>query len=196
MPDRGFARCVGTISHHKNQWLLLHVWRRLLRSHGVQVPQLVLVGGGIGSCQSDLIDLLAGDEELAGHVLYCSDASDAELRWLYRNCLFTLFPSHYEGWGLPVAEGLSYGKHCICSSAASLPEVGGPLVDYHDPYDGGECLRLVERAVFESGWLETREQRTRSEYRVTTWADTARQVLTALGKELPVAAIVPAARAG
>ena len=194
--DRGFALCVGTISHHKNQWLLLHVWRRLVRRYGSQVPQLVLVGGSFGACQLDLIDLLAEDEELAGHVVCCSEASDAELRWLYRHCQFTLFPSHYEGWGLPVAEGLSYGKHCICSSAASLPEIGGTLVDYHESYDSGECLRLVERAVFESGWLEERERRICGEYRVTTWADTARQVLAALRDEPLPSTHAPVARAG
>lgn len=185
--DRGFALCVGTISHHKNQWLLLNVWRRLLRAHGAKAPRLVFVGGGIGACQQALIELLAEDEELAGHVVYCSEVSDAELRWLYRHCRFTLFPSHYEGWGLPVAEGLAYGKYCVCSSAASLPEVGGDLVDYHDPYDGGECQRLIERAAFEPGWLEQREQRIRREYRVTSWGDAAGQILRVLRQEFHLA---------
>jgi glycosyltransferase involved in cell wall biosynthesis len=175
-PDRDFVLCVGTISLHKNQWMLLHLWRRMLREHGPTFPALVLVGA-VGWRQGELLDQLQGDEELAGNVFVLSEAGDSELRWLYRHCLFTVYPSYYEGWGLPVAESLAYGKYCISSSAASLPEVGGDLVDYHDPYDASECRRLIERAVFDPGLLREREDRIRREHHVTTWEECARKAL-------------------
>ena len=61
------------------------------------------------------------------------DRSDATLYQLYERCLFTVFPSFYEGWGLPVGESLWFGKNCIASNASSIPEVGKEFVTYFDP---------------------------------------------------------------
>ena len=140
-----FVLYVSTVGVNKNQGLLLQVWRRLIDRHGGGVPTLVLAGQP-GWRAELLLRELRADAPLSRHVVHLPKASDRQLRWLYRRCLFTLFPSHYEGWGLPVAEALAHGKCCIASNAASLPEVGGRLVDYHDPLDGAACLQLVEKA--------------------------------------------------
>jgi glycosyltransferase involved in cell wall biosynthesis len=63
------------------------------------------------------------------------DVTDAELDLLYRKCMFTTFPSFAEGWGLPVGESLAHGKITICSPVGGIPEVGGELLDYIDPYN-------------------------------------------------------------
>jgi glycosyltransferase involved in cell wall biosynthesis len=178
-----FVLFVSTIGLHKNQNLLLNVWRRLVKKHGNAIPPLVLVGG-LGWGTADLLRELYQDETLAGHVLYLPHIRDQELRYLYRHCLFTLYPSHYEGWGLPVAESLVHGKLCITSSATSLPEVGGDLVEYHDPLDGVTCCRLVERAVFEPGWLAAREERIRRDFRPTPWRECAAQAWALIQKHL------------
>ena len=123
--------------------------------------------------------------------MHLPKVNDRELRWLYRRCLFTLYPSHYEGWGLPVAESLIYGKHCICSNASSLPEVGGGLVDYHDPLDALGCQALIERTLFEPGWLSEREARIRREYRTTSWKDSHRQTMQILDRRLGLRSTMP-----
>lgn len=174
-----FVLYVSSIALHKNQSLLFGVWRRLIERHGSGVPTLVLAGGSGWRAERILADLHS-DAVLSRHVVHLPRASDAQLRWLYRHCLFTLFPSHYEGWGLPVAEGLLHGKYGICSSASSLPEVAGELADYHDPLDGLACLRLIERALFEPGFLAAREARVRSGYRPTPWKDAAARAFDAL----------------
>ena len=86
----------------------------------------------------------------------------------------------------PVAESLMYGKYCICSAATSLPEVGGDLVDYHDPLDGQSCLRLIERTLFEPGLLEARTERIRREYRLTSWKQCAAQALELIDRHCQV----------
>jgi glycosyltransferase involved in cell wall biosynthesis len=177
-----FVLYVSTLGLNKNQAMLLQVWRRLIDRHGGGVPTLVLAGQP-GWRAELLLRELRADAALSRHVVHLPKAGDRQLRWLYRRCLFTLFPSHYEGWGLPVAEALALGKCCIASSAASLPEVGGKLVDYHDPLDGPECLRLVEKALLEPGWLASREERLRREYRATSWGECARRVYEILGGE-------------
>ena len=180
-----FALSVGTFEVRKNHWLLYHAWRRLIEKHGDRVPPLVLAGR-MGWATKDVRQLMQSDPLVRDRILVLFDATDAELSWLYANCLFTLYPSHYEGWGLPVAESLAHGKHCVCSGATSLPEVGGDWVDYHDPLDGARCVELVERVLFEPGYREGREARIRAGFRGATWADCAARIVPLMEKRLGV----------
>ena len=155
-----FALSVGTFEIRKNHWLLYQTWRRLIEECGDRVPPLVLAGRpGWGT--RDLLVQMQTDPLVRDRIVVLFDVTDEELSWLYRNCLFTLYPSFYEGWGLPVAESLAHGKHCVCSSATSVPEVGGDLADYHDPLDGTRLMDLVRRVLFEPGYREGREERIR-----------------------------------
>ncbi len=178
-----FVLSVGTVEVRKNHWLLYHLWRRLAERHGERLPPLVLAGGA-GWLTADLLHLLRTDPLVRRRILVLPGLTDAELRWLYQHCLFTMYPSHYEGWGLPVAEALAHGKYCVCSSSSSLPEIAGDLLDYHDPLDLAGCGNLVERALFEPGWLARKEERIRREFRVTTWRTCAASVLEKLARHL------------
>ena len=60
---------------------------------------------------------------------------DDELAVLYRNASCLVFPSLYEGFGLPVLEAMQYNCPVICSGTTSLPEVAGDAALYIDPYD-------------------------------------------------------------
>jgi len=181
--DKPFVLTVGTVEVRKNHRLLYYVWRRLIEECGNQVPPLVIAGGQ-GWLTKDLRDEIEIDSLVRDRLLFLPCVADAELRWLYERCLFTLYPSHYEGWGLPVAESLARGKYCIASSASSLPEVGGSLVDYHDPLDFAECLHLVKRALFEEGFVRRREERLRREYRIHSWSECAASFADLLERDL------------
>src|SRR5262249_28986467 len=174
------ALSVGSIDRRKNQALLYQLWRRLIERHGERVPPLVLAGRH-GWRADEVLQDLQGDPVVRGRVVALADTTDAELRWLYGRCLFTVYPSHYEGWGLPVAEALAHGKYCLASATSSLPEVGADLADYADPLDLLGWQARVERALFDPGFLPAREERIRREFRVTPWAACARPVLHALG---------------
>jgi glycosyltransferase involved in cell wall biosynthesis len=174
-----FVLIVGTVEVRKNHALAYQVWRRLLEERGPAVPPLVIAGERGWLCD-DLHDLIDGDPVVQGKVLLLHGLDDGELTWLYRNCLFTLYPSHYEGWGLPVCEALAHGKHCITTDRSSLPEIAGGLVDYHDPLDFRACKDLVERALFDEDYRRRREERARRDYRRTSWAECAAAVWSAL----------------
>jgi glycosyltransferase involved in cell wall biosynthesis len=178
-----FVLCVGTLEVRKNHQLLYHLWHRLVELSGDRVPPLVLAGRPNWGT-AELLGQIAADPVVRGRLILLATPTDAELLWLYRHCLFTLFPSYYEGWGLPVAESLAHGKYCICSRAASLPEIAGELIDYHDPFDLVGCQQLVERALFEPGFLPTRQGRVRDGFRTTTWEQCGEQVRNALERQL------------
>jgi glycosyltransferase involved in cell wall biosynthesis len=170
-----YVLTVGTVEIRKNHVLLYRVWRRLLEEHGCVVPPLVIAGQRGWLCD-DLQYEVRNDPLVKDRILLIEGLHDGELDWLYRHCLFTLFPSHCEGWGLPVCESLAHGKYCIASNRSSLPEIAGPLIDYHDPYDFAACKALVEKALFDEPYRRRREDDIQRNYRKTSWADCASEL--------------------
>ncbi len=139
------------------------------------MPDLVLLGKR-GWQSNDFVSELTNAGYLGGKIKWITDADDARLADAYQRCAFTVFPSFYEGFGLPVAESLGLGKPCLASDQASIPEVGGDLVDYFDPYELSQAYRLVEKAIFDDAFLAERRQRIRERFRATTWPDYARRI--------------------
>jgi glycosyltransferase involved in cell wall biosynthesis len=109
-----YVLCVGTIEIRKNHFYLVKIWERLIDQFGDKTPNLVLVGKW-GWEIDDLRKYLHGSDYLGGRLYIYNGISDRDLTFLYQNCLFTIYPSFAEGWGLPVGESLGYGKPCIAS---------------------------------------------------------------------------------
>lgn len=173
-----YVLCVGTMDIRKNLWALAQVWQRLGQNREITLPKLVFVGRP-GSFNEDFNRLMQATGNLGGWVEIFTDASDRELDFLYRNCLFTAMVSFYEGWGLPIGESLSYGKTGVVSERSSMPEVGGGLVEYCDPYDMNSieeaCLKLIAAPALREA-LEARIAATT----LRSWADVSRDFLKQL----------------
>lgn len=130
-----FVLTVGTIEIRKNHHLLLDVWEMMLRDLPLaDVPTLV-VAGRTGWLFQETVARLHRTPAFAGTVIHLDGPTDAELAWCYENAAFTCYPSLYEGWGLPVSESLAFGRPCLSSNTASLPEAGAGLTTLLDPYD-------------------------------------------------------------
>jgi glycosyltransferase involved in cell wall biosynthesis len=188
-PADRFAVVCCTIEPRKNHRVLYETWRKLLAVHGPERTPMLVCVGRVGWHVQEFVDQLRADPYARDHIVLLEDINDSELAWLYKHCLFTLYPSLYEGWGIPVGESLAAGKLAIVSNSSSLPEIGGDLVDYHDPVDVPGCYSLVERAAFDDGYRAAREARIRAEYRSTSWATCARQIVERMERHL--GALVP-----
>jgi glycosyltransferase involved in cell wall biosynthesis len=151
-----------------------------LARHGADLVPNLIFAGKIGWLVDGLLADLEASDYLNGKVILLRGLSDAELQQAYRSCLFTVFPSLCEGWGLPIAESLAHGKFCVASNGTSIPEVGGNLVDYFDPSNEQEALAKIERPLIEPGYLALREAQLRAEYRPRMWADCAHALVEAL----------------
>lgn len=181
----GYALAVSTIEARKNHLLLFRVWRRMLEGMPPeQVPTLVFAGR-VGWLVSDLMQQLSNCAFLDGKVVIVNDPTDEELVALYRGCRFTLFPSLYEGWGLPVTESLSFGKVCVASNRTSVPEAGGTFCLYLDPEDAGDAHDVIRRACLDDALIAEGERRIREEFRPTPWRETAAALLRSLGIPAP-----------
>lgn len=158
LAGKRFVLCVGTIESRKNGLSLLRAWHQLPHDLGDAAAVLVFAGryGKIGG--TDFRDELAAGSACAADVRVIDMPSDSELAWLYSNCLFTVYPSFVEGWGLPVGESAWFGKYCIASNASSIPEVCGSLVEYVDPADTDSLKKGIVRLLRDAALLQQREQ--------------------------------------
>lgn len=176
LPDR-FVLFVATIEGRKNHRLILDIWRRMLAA-GDDPPHLVCVGR-VGWKSEPFVAKLVETNYLDGRVVLLQEVSDAYLRHLYSRCEFTVFPSLYEGWGLPVGESLAAGKICVCSNRASIPEVAGQFGVYIDIDDPEQSLRIVRELVSDAESRKRLEQKIRRQYQPITWHAVAERVVAA-----------------
>lgn len=168
---RPFVLFVSTIERRKNHEVLYRAWLRL-RERGLVPHRLVFVGMP-GWGVTDLMNDLRLDPRVQDDIVMLSRVDDAELAWLYRNCAFTVFPSLYEGWGLPVAESLAWGKFCLASNVASLPEVGGDLIEYLDPWDLPQWVERLAHYMTQPQAVAAHEARIVERHVPSRWVDTA-----------------------
>jgi hypothetical protein len=91
---------------------------------------------------------------VADKVVMTGYVSDDELAWLYRNCFANLYPSLFEGFGLPVLEGLQFGAASIVSTSTSLPEAAGDAALLVAPEDTEGWARAMLRIANEQGLRE------------------------------------------
>jgi glycosyltransferase involved in cell wall biosynthesis len=171
--DRPFVLFVSTIEVRKNHALLLRVWRRLLQTMPeAKVPYLVFAGKR-GWLTRDLMVQFANTAWLDGHIRLVESPSEAELAALYADCAFTVFPSLYEGWGLPVTEALSFGKTVAASNRAAIPEAGGPFCVYFDPENLTQAYEVIRDLIENPAKVKALEARIRAEFRQPSWAESA-----------------------
>lgn len=169
-----YALFVGPVSGRKNAARLLQAWAKVLGRLGPEKTPLLVITDRRGADQ--LYDTHI--RPIASHVRLLDRPSDCELSSLYRSAAFTVFPSLYEGWGLPVGESLWHGIPCITSDASSLPEVGGPLCDYVDPVSVDSIASAVERFAGDRDYRDRRAKAIRRED-LRTWRDFAKGVIEA-----------------
>ena len=186
--ERPFVLFVSTIERRKNHEVLYRAWARL-RDSGLVPHRLVFVGMR-GWGVDELFNDLRLDPRVKDDIVTLNHVSDAQLAWLYRNAAFTVFPSLYEGWGLPVVESLAWGKFCLASNAASLPEAGGSWAEYLDPWDLPAWVERLAHYMRHPEEIARLNDRIAREFRAPGWADTAaaiHSVVTGAGarKDLP-----------
>ena len=177
IPRGPFVLFVGTIESRKNHLLAFDVWLELIRKRGERAtPTLICVGNEGWMVEAAMARLKASDQ-LRRRVRIIRRVSDRELTRLYRDCLFTIYPSSYEGWGLPVTEALSFGKTVVTTAVSSLPEVGGDLVEYFDLLSPADMLEKVERLIDDADYRRAREGKISTEFQTRSWSAIGEEIV-------------------
>jgi alpha-1,3-rhamnosyl/mannosyltransferase len=134
-----FGLYVGINKPHKNLVRLVEAWAGLEAA-----PPLVIAGAWDDRYPE--AHRAAGSQP-PGRIRFLGRIPDNDLPALYSACRLFVFPSLYEGFGLPVVEALSCGAAVACSGTSSLPEVGGAAAVYFDPRDPGSIRQAVADAL-------------------------------------------------
>ncbi|MDA3023058.1 MAG: glycosyltransferase, partial [Actinomycetota bacterium] len=158
----------------KNHLLVLNTWRELIDKYGADaIPDLVCVGR-LGWHADEFLRTYVETGGLGGKVsLLSTSVSDGELAAFYANAEFTVYPSRYEGWGLPVSESLAFGKVPVVAHNSALPEAGGDLATYFTSGEVADLTKVIEREVLNLEQRARLEQRIRDEFVDLTWQQVA-----------------------
>jgi glycosyltransferase involved in cell wall biosynthesis len=147
-----FVLFVSTIEGRKNHIMVFNAWLALLRRLGSQAVPLLVCVGRPGWRAEGALALLDHVPELRAKVRILSGIEDPLLAALYRHCLFTVYNSHHEGWGLPVTESLAAGKVPLVPQHSSLVEAGqGGAVFFpanDEPALQEQLVRLITDTAF------------------------------------------------
>jgi glycosyltransferase involved in cell wall biosynthesis len=161
--------------------MLLNAYRFLVENGFDLLPALVLVGRE-GWLNNNLAYQVENDPGLKGRVIILTNASDQILDYLYRNCMFTLYPSIYEGWGLPIAESMNYGKPCITSNTSSMKEVAPEFTRFAHPLKLNEWVEHIQELSANDKILADESKRIKIEYTQSTWESAASKVMELIQK--------------
>jgi glycosyltransferase involved in cell wall biosynthesis len=164
LPEK-YVLSVSNRMEHKNADVLLHAFAELSRRHpGLQ---LVLVGAYLPSETDQLSSLGILDRTVRLRV------TDAALPWLYRKADVMVYPSRWEGFGLPVAEAMASSCPAVVSDLPALREVGGDAVRYFEGNGTASLVEHVERVLTDPTEAERMRRDGVSRARLFTWRRTA-----------------------
>ena len=140
---------VGTIEPRKNLERLIQAFDLLKREK--QIPhQLILAGGG--GWKTEEIHRAAEAAQFADDILFTGYLSSGEKNTLYQNADVMVFPSLYEGFGMPPLEAMLFGCPVVCSDAASLPEIVGEAAELVEPLDVRSIANGVWHVLSDSAY--------------------------------------------
>lgn len=146
--DGPFFLYVGDCRPHKNLPRILQAYRILLHQMGNNSPRFVFVGNRIASSlEEHIIDL-------QDKVSFRDSVSEEALINLYEDAVALIYPSLYEGFGLPILEAMSLGTPVITSNRSAMPEVAGNAAILVDPLDVAQISAAMVAVVRSKGMRE------------------------------------------
>jgi glycosyltransferase involved in cell wall biosynthesis len=171
--SRPYILCVGGADPTKNVETLIDAFGLLPQPLQTTYD---LVFAGDFRRREDIRNRIA-KAGIGQHVLFSGIVSDERLIDLYQHATVFVFPSRYEGFGLPVLEAMACGCPVICSNASSLPEVAGEAALLRDPEDVEGFAEEMKRVLMDGGLRQRLRERGLSQAAKFPWSRTAHETI-------------------
>ncbi len=170
--DRPYLLCLSTSHKHKHMDRLVRAFDALKDSWSG--PEQLVMAGLPGSGEAEFRAALEQARHRAD-LVHLGRLPYEQLPPLYTGALGLVFPSCYEGFGLPVVEAMACGCPVACSEAGSLPEAAGDAALFFDSHSDQAVAAAMQRLLAEPELRDDLRRRGRERVKSLTWAETARQ---------------------
>ncbi len=177
----GYVLCVGSIEPRKNLGGVLQAYRMLLE-RGIELPSLVIVGGW--GWQKNQLRRAVAQYNLQRHVVFTGYVSADHLAGLYQGAAVFVYPSLYEGFGLPPLEAMACDCPVITSNTSCLPETVGEAAITVDPNDAGAIAEAIGRILHDRNLANRLIRSGRQRVQQFTWRCCAEKSLDVYHKVL------------
>ncbi len=181
----GYIYHGGGLEIRKNTEMVLRAYEKLFKEEGKVVPDLVISGKIF-----DANNILATDVRkiitelrIEDNVRLLGFVPEEDMPALYSGALFFLYPSLYEGFGLPILEAMRMRVPVISSSCSSLPEVGGNAVLYANPEDINEIVCQMKKLITDSQEREKLIDQGKKRASIFSWEKTTNRILSVVLKK-------------
>ncbi len=173
--NRPYLLFLGTLEPRKNLSALLDAFEKIQKDH----PELMLVmAGGSGWKSEEIKNRLAQNE----NVVYLEYVPHEHRPALYRQATAFIFPSIYEGFGLPVLEAMACGIPVITSNTSSLPEITKDAAILIDPFNSADLALSINQILDDPELAKTLKQLGIKQAMNFTWQKAAEDTVKALKK--------------
>ena len=167
-PGTTFLFTLGVVRRKKNFHVLVDMLAQL---DGLSL----IIAGNTGDAYADEIRERAQALGIDERVIIAGEIDDDHKNWLFDNCEAFVFPSLYEGFGLPVLEAMSFGKPTFSSALSSLPEVGGEDVFYWENFEPQHMAAVYRDGLSKFHEDSQRASRLRARADEFSWRNAARR---------------------
>lgn len=181
-----FVLFVGTLQPRKNIVRLIEAFSIVVRDQyhvsKKEKEKLQLVVVGKKGWEYEEILQAPKKYGILERVKFLDFVPDEDLALLYQNALCFVWPSLYEGFGLPILEAMKYGCPVITSSVSSLPEAGGDAALYVDPLDVQDIAHKVEKVLSDTKLRADMIEKGKTQVKKFSWEKAAKETLAVLEK--------------
>jgi len=184
-----FVLYAGNVKPHKNLERLIDAFH-LVRKSGLDHLKLVLIGDEISKYAA--LRRAVHRHQLHQYVRFLGYVPEETLAVMYRLAGVFVFPSLYEGFGLPPLEAMASGTPVVTSNVSSLPEVAGDAAVLVDPYDPGAIADGIRRVLTDESLRGAMRQRGLDRARQFSWEQSVRRVRDIYGDVCEAPAAVAA----
>ncbi|MCR4424376.1 MAG: glycosyltransferase family 1 protein [candidate division WOR-3 bacterium] len=173
-PSTDYLLYVGGHAPHKNIPRLIAAFAQI--AHRFPTLQMVLVGWGTPPLINRTREAIAAHHLKDRVLILPNTLTPVQLSRLYQRCRLFVYPSLYEGFGLPVLEAMANGAPVVCSNTSSLPEVAGDAALYFNPYSVDDIARTLQQVLTDDNLCASLKVRGLSRTNLFSWENTAKKL--------------------